>query len=72
MPRLKPRDLFFDYHLLYTGTEIEEVVEEITDIVKENLKGRMRDRKESAQARVGVNLETLKGKKIFPPSHYFS
>lgn len=46
MPRLKPRDLFLDYHLLYTGKEIEGVVEEITDIVKENLEGRMRDRKE--------------------------
>ena len=44
MPRLKPRDLFLDYHLLYTGMEIDEVVEELTDIVKENLEGRLRDR----------------------------
>ena len=46
MPRLKPRDLFFDYHLLYTGIEIDEVVEELIEIVKENLEGRLRDREE--------------------------
>ena len=46
MPRQIPRDIFFDYHLFYEGTEIDSVVEDLWELMEEQWKGeRIRERK---------------------------
>ena len=45
MPRQLPRDLFFDYQLIYKGTEIDSVVEDLWELMEEQWKGeRIRDK----------------------------
>tara|TARA_X000000368_G_C23035284_1_gene714324 strand:- start:742 stop:2301 length:1560 start_codon:yes stop_codon:yes gene_type:complete len=45
MPRQIPRDIFFDYHLFYEGTEIDSVVEDLWELMEEQWKGeRIRDK----------------------------
>ena len=40
MPRRKPRDLFLDHHLIYKGTEIDSVVEDLWELIVEQWKGK--------------------------------
>ena len=45
MPRLKPRDIFFDHHLIYKGDEIDSVVADMWQLIEQQWKGkRIRDK----------------------------
>lgn len=45
MPRLKPRDIFLDHHLIYKGDEIDSVVADLWELIEQQWKGkRIRDK----------------------------
>lgn len=58
MARSHPRDYFLDHNLFYKGTAINPIVKELTDVVKDNLEGRMkgRDNFETAVKIIVLNL----------------